>query len=1345
MIHNTIHFKLFPANSVFTILILAFLFNFSTPASGQIQTREIGGKIYKVYPFTKEIPNRYDLMGRHYYKNYSLDFDFHSSNHFDDCFVPFYSENLPDGDYVMHYETPINALPIDGVEVKNIVYAIFTLKNNKKEGAATFFTYKHLKKSKKQQIYATGFFKNDAKDSVWIGYNYNSETGKPLEQYETHYKEGVFHGYQCTKTSQGVLTQYGNFINGLKHGDFFSTNSSSANKVLYRNDSIIDAELNMHYQELKMHTTIKNKVLIEIKLEAEFDKDNFILYKEQDSNYIKQAVQGYTPIAKAYQSKISHLIGAVPNGKIYTTLSSDTVFIYQGMVYIKKIDLNYKLKLKTLKKLALYKEIKKELKGFINTDIEIDARVNFTKTAYPFAKLMQMSLNLNKKLLAQMDYILVDLKDSNSIATAKRILPPQYDFSESELLNQKIAIVDRVYTFTPHSFYESEYKKKIAYTLKDITEKQPYLTSFPGKFEYKRNYFRFMQPHTNNYTFDSTIHIYTYKKEKIINIDKVLSVNDSIWDKDFAPVSIKYDPLRKIQYLDLKNGKILWEYQLENSSMIHSKGQIDKNASFEIEIYKKGKVVYFRKKYLFYNSTDTAIIQFEDTSSRKTEYEIKEIVNYYELLAASQRYKKQTQSKKFKERSSEDLLSQDLKYWVLNKFKSPTVFINGKAFHGYIEANPANNMDAWKGKKRTPKTMEFKYSKEEYEEKGRLEIYCDYNHYCFENSYETQSQLLNLLCNNGKITEITGNFTARYADDFLHYVKIENYRTVENIYRNGQLNGIQNTYNYSEDNDSEREPRYPEYQIARDLIRHDMGYVDSVARASTYSADWFGSAEQYSSTITSNNFNAEVPVNYNSIHGAVKISNQNILLELPFLNDTLHGCLTKQNRNVLLKDKKNEFNKFHYQYISDSIQFYKGHLQGRTVSFYPIHEPSANYNYLHFNSEKSIQSILPKKAELNFEKGMQVGIQKYFYESGIPFATIEMTIADSNTKGEYVREKNRIYLNWNISSFVDRETNKKRGPFFIKGIKINKNARGIEISGLGTLYEYESRANGLHTVYYNTGLVQQKGRVKNGVRTGLWEYYGENGKLFKTINYYDSAQKKYYLQDSIEARGYVCNYDTSGNKINEGYIIDQNFYGACISLQEISIEEIAYTKIYSGSNEIAIDANSYFPVTEFQITGNKRFDGFMKAGTKDSIWKYYAANGTLESIGKYENGKKEGRWLSGDLMGINFLDNVCFDPRDTLIIKNMMKNISLSETIYVNGEVQSRMETQINTEGYSKYAVTRDELFFVKIKNEYTKKYNKNGKLKWRYRVLPRLKNRHFRYESDYSEAEKAVYDAIKN
>jgi hypothetical protein len=80
-------------------------------------------------------------------------------------------------------------------------------------------------------------------------------------------------------------------------------------------------------------------------------------------------------------------------------------------------------------------------------------------------------------------------------------------------------------------------------------------------------------------------------------------------------------------------------------------------------------------------------------------------------------------------------------------------------------------------------------------------------------------------------------------------------------------------------------------------------------------------------------------------------------------------------------------------------------------------------------------------------------------------------------------------------------------------------------------------------------------------------------------------------------------------------------------------------------------------------------EGGLVNGIPEGVWKFYDREGGLTSVGKYVNGKREGRWLSGDLTGLGFIGDFCLATDDYVLSKEtLQKNVNLIITFYDRGE-----------------------------------------------------------------------------
>lgn len=207
------------------------------------------------------------------------------------------------------------------------------------------------------------------------------------------------------------------------------------------------------------------------------------------------------------------------------------------------------------------------------------------------------------------------------------------------------------------------------------------------------------------------------------------------------------------------------------------------------------------------------------------------------------------------------------------------------------------------------------------------------------------------------------------------------------------------------------------------------------------------------------------------------------------------------------------------------------------------------------------------------------------------------------------------------------------------------------------------------TFYYKNGRKSQEGNMLANSKYGVWKYYGENGELIKEINYIEGVDSNQSLK--FPYKGRLTTYYTNGMKMLEGYIVDESFSYQCNQELEVSYQDIVFTSFYDNEGRNIFN-NGNCQVQDIHMNGQKRYSGQLTNGLKSGLWKYYDQAGHLESIGEYVNGEKNGRWLSGDLGGINFIDNACsVNEALSLIKEREMHDIEIIETMFENGTLIS--------------------------------------------------------------------------
>lgn len=326
---------------------------------------------------------------------------------------------------------------------------------------------------------------------------------------------------------------------------------------------------------------------------------------------------------------------------------------------------------------------------------------------------------------------------------------------------------------------------------------------------------------------------------------------------------------------------------------------------------------------------------------------------------------------------------------------------------------------------------------------------------------------------------------------------------------------------------------------------------------------------------------------------------------------------------------------------------------------------------------------------------------KTYFEDGRPSCilalkdsveAIQVLIGNKSISLYGIVNSNSVYYSSNStyirqirdSSRMDDEEYANNSIYFDKRLEIECSTDGIGGKQDERLIDFSPDWDGHYTYLYKSGLKSQEGTVVNGLRSGIWKFYNEAGFVFKEIDYKsDSTMNPYDNSKKIHYKGICKGYNNFGKPIYEGFILDENFSYACATQGAISIQEVFYTHIFDSMGKDILKSNIHIPVVDYQISGAKLFDGFWYNGQRDSLWKFYNAGGNPESIGMYSMGKRDGRWIKGDLSGVNFIDNACFKVEDSYVIDQLRKELEFTELLYDMGTVLESHVTEVQTDGFT--------------------------------------------------------------
>ena len=208
------------------------------------------------------------------------------------------------------------------------------------------------------------------------------------------------------------------------------------------------------------------------------------------------------------------------------------------------------------------------------------------------------------------------------------------------------------------------------------------------------------------------------------------------------------------------------------------------------------------------------------------------------------------------------------------------------------------------------------------------------------------------------------------------------------------------------------------------------------------------------------------------------------------------------------------------------------------------------------------------------------------------------------------------------------------------------------------------------TKYYPNDTIARQGEVSKGKKTGCWKYYNYKGEKLFEVEYFDSVIK---INDSISflSKGILYYLDKQDNPLSKSFIIEKFEKYDC-SNSDHSEERMLYCFWEKDTNQHRI--NGY--VKNYYENGNLQNEGYVKDGLPTGVWKMYDSNGNLSHVGEYVLGKRNGRWLNGDLGKVKDMSTICLNPNlDNIeeILSYQEKLIDVTVVIYQNGkELKSR-------------------------------------------------------------------------
>lgn len=182
---------------------------------------------------------------------------------------------------------------------------------------------------------------------------------------------------------------------------------------------------------------------------------------------------------------------------------------------------------------------------------------------------------------------------------------------------------------------------------------------------------------------------------------------------------------------------------------------------------------------------------------------------------------------------------------------------------------------------------------------------------------------------------------------------------------------------------------------------------------------------------------------------------------------------------------------------------------------------------------------------------------------------------------------------------------------------------------------------GIHyhmTKYYPNDSIARDGSLHAGKKVGCWYFYNYEGQKLYEVEYFDTILK---VNDSIrfKSKGILSDFDAAGNLRSRSYIIEKTEKYDCSHTDHYEVRQL-YT-IWEAHDSIG-RMDGY--VRNYYDNGTLQNEGNMKGGLPTGIWKFYDPYGKLNQVGEYVQGKRNGRWLHGDLSKTKYLGDICMNP-----------------------------------------------------------------------------------------------------
>ncbi len=227
-------------------------------------------------------------------------------------------------------------------------------------------------------------------------------------------------------------------------------------------------------------------------------------------------------------------------------------------------------------------------------------------------------------------------------------------------------------------------------------------------------------------------------------------------------------------------------------------------------------------------------------------------------------------------------------------------------------------------------------------------------------------------------------------------------------------------------------------------------------------------------------------------------------------------------------------------------------------------------------------------------------------------------------------------------------------------------------------FDKEGRNKSLiYSKFYPNGNINYKGKRYGNLKWNTWQFYNYYGIKTLEVDYSvlnESIINPYYRvhqNDLFKNQEFAINfplrmYNQQGISAS-GIVKEEHEFYNCGADNYFISREIEILKDESSND--SIDFMNGKQVYYFE-NGMKMSEGANQNGLPVGLWKFYSPDGKLFKIGNYILGKKDGRWLEGDLDAVAYIEDVCLDKDSEEIaykIASLQRDKNIIVSVFKNG------------------------------------------------------------------------------